>query len=94
MNKKPKGIQESLNFIIEKMAMKDDVVDIVREEVRDIVKEEVSEALRPVEIKIDKLDTKLNNFENNEIDKRKQLTVRMGNIEKHLNIKPPVGTTH
>jgi septal ring factor EnvC (AmiA/AmiB activator) len=36
--------------------------------------------------KIDHLDTKLTKFEESEIDKRKQLEVRVAAIEKHLGI--------
>ena len=36
--------------------------------------------------KIDRLDTKLTKFEESEIDKRKQLEVRVAAIEKHLGI--------
>jgi hypothetical protein len=34
----------------------------------------------------DRLDTRLTKFEENEIDKRKQLQVRVATIEKHLGL--------
>jgi hypothetical protein len=36
--------------------------------------------------KINRLDTKLTKFEENEIDKRLQLEVRVSHIEKHIGI--------
>jgi septal ring factor EnvC (AmiA/AmiB activator) len=40
--------------------------------------------LDKLDAKIDRLDTKLTKFEDHEIDKRKQLEVRVSAIEKHL----------
>jgi hypothetical protein len=37
-------------------------------------------------VKIDRLDAKLTKFEEREIDKRKQLEVRVTSIEKHLGL--------
>jgi hypothetical protein len=42
--------------------------------------------------KIDRLDTKLMKFEESEIDKRKQLEVRVAAIEKHLGIDKKIAT--
>ena len=39
-------------------------------------------------VKIDHIDKKLGGFENSEVDKRKQLEVRVTHIEKHLNLSP------
>ena len=36
--------------------------------------------------KIDRIDTKLTKFEEHEIDKRLQLEVRVGRVEKHLDL--------
>jgi hypothetical protein len=37
--------------------------------------------------KIDRLDTKLTKFEENEIDKRLQLELRVASIEQHLGLQ-------
>ena len=39
-----------------------------------------------LDAKIDRIDTKLTKFEEHEIDKRKQLEVRVTTIEEHLGI--------
>jgi dynactin complex subunit len=39
-----------------------------------------------LDAKLDRLDTKLTKFEEHEIDKRKQLEVRVSAIEKHLGL--------
>ena len=41
-----------------------------------------------LEAKIDHIDEKLGGFENSEVDKRKQIEVRVNHIEKHLNLSP------
>jgi hypothetical protein len=61
---------ETVNFIKEHMATKDDLADV---ETR-------------LEAKIDRICTKLTKFEENEIDKRLQLEVRVARIEKHLDL--------
>src|SRR5271168_4441260 len=43
--------------------------------------------------KIDRLDTKLTKFEEHEIDKRKQLEVRVSAIEKHLGLDKKIPST-
>jgi len=77
---------------IKDMVTKDDVREIVNEIVDEKVNEIVGERLKPLEAKIDGVDSKLGGFENREVDKRLQLTVRVGAIETHLDLKPPVGT--
>jgi flagellar capping protein FliD len=41
-----------------------------------------------LEAKIDHIDEKLGGFENSEVDKRKQLDVRVTHLEQHLNLSP------
>ena|SRR3989344_3464274 len=48
--------------------------------------------VKRLEAKTDGVDSKLGGFENREVGKRLQLTVRVGAIETHLDLKPPVGT--
>ena len=43
-----------------------------------------------LEAKVDRLDTKLGKFEDSEIDKRKQLEVRVTAIEKHLGLNKKI----
>ena len=66
-------LEESLDFIIDRMATKGDI--------------------ERLEAKIDTVDNKLGTFEKHEVDKRLQLEVRVQAVEKHLHLKPPVGTT-
>jgi|SRR3989344_1735941 len=108
MVKKVKGIQESLDFIIERMLTKEDV--------REIAREEFQTAIKPVQKTLDEHTKILNehtkilnehtqtlrehtgtlNILRGDVeiirDKRLQLEVRTTAIENHLHIKPPVGT--
>jgi hypothetical protein len=59
------------------MATKDDLA---------AVETRLDRRIDKLDAKIDRLDTKLTKFEENEIDKRLQLEVRVSNIEKHLGI--------
>jgi hypothetical protein len=59
-----------LAFVVKRMATKD---DLAATETR-------------LDRRIEKLDTKLTKFEEHEIDKRKQLEVRVTAIEKHLGL--------
>ncbi|MDO8562096.1 MAG: hypothetical protein Q7S05_04725 [bacterium] len=68
------GVQESLDFIIDHMAMSKDIGKL-------------ESKIGTLETKIDKLDTKLGKFEETEVDKRKLLEVKVGAIEKHLGFK-------
>jgi hypothetical protein len=68
-----KEIGEMLEHVVKHMASKD---DIARLDIR----------IDKLDAKIDRLDTKLTKFEEREIDKRKQLEVRVATIEKHLSL--------
>jgi predicted nucleic acid-binding Zn-ribbon protein len=52
----------------------------------------VETRLDSLDAKIDRLDVKLTKFEENEIDKRKQLEVRVTTIEKHLGLDKKIAT--
>jgi len=52
----------------------------------DSLDEKIDRVETNVSAKIDRLDTNLTKFEESEIDKRKQLEVRVTAIEKHLGI--------
>ena len=61
----------------------------VHEEISDLrteVKKDLAELEDRLTGKIDKVDAKLGAFENNEIDKRLQLEVRVTSIEKRLRL--------
>ncbi len=61
----------------------------VHEEISDLrteVKKDLSELEERLTGKIDKVDAKIGAFENNEIDKRLQLEVRVTRAEKHVGI--------
>jgi hypothetical protein len=61
----------------------------VHEEISDLrteVKKDLSELEERLTGKIDKIDAKLGAFENNEIDKRLQLEVRVTSVEKRLRL--------
>jgi hypothetical protein len=57
----------------------------VHEEISDL-RTDLSELEERLTGEIDKIDAKLGAFENNEIDKRLQLEVRVTRIEKHVGI--------
>jgi len=87
MAKKPNGVQESLDFIIKRMATKEDV--------REIAREVVEEALKPVKKTQTDHTGQLNQLQSDmDImrDKRMQSDVRINAIKKHLHLKPPMGT--
>ena len=83
------GVQESLDFIIEKMATKTDI-----EEIKETlgghtqVLAEHSKTLAEHTGQLNTIQSDLNTMR----DKRMQLEVRVGHMEKHLRIKPPTGT--
>ena len=62
-----------LTHVVEHMATKEDVARLDR-------------CIDGLGAKIDRIDVKLTKFEENEIDKRLQLEVRVSHIEKHLGI--------
>ena len=94
-----KGVQESLDFIIDIMATKDDVREItrqiIREEVPPMVEKIVGEKLTPVtdEMQSMRFDIKeLTNSVNNLKGLPKEIDyalARSSAIEKHLGLKPP-----
>ena len=73
-----------LTHVVKHMATKDDIARL------DIRIDKLDAKIDAVESnlagKINRLDTKLTKFEENEIDKRLQLEVRVSYIEKHLGI--------
>lgn len=77
-------VQESLDFIIEKMATKSDLE-------RMATKTDIAE----IQKTLDDHTSQLNNIHTDVKtmrDKRLQLEVRVGHIEEHLHLKPPAGT--
>jgi predicted nucleic acid-binding Zn-ribbon protein len=73
----PKEIGETLGYIVQHMATKDDITHL-------------GHRIDKLDAKIDHLDTKLTKFEETEIDKRKQLEVRVSAIEKHLGLNKKI----
>ncbi len=73
----PKEIGETLGYIVEHMATKEDLTAL---EAR------LDKRIDKLDAKIDRLDVKLTKFEEKEIDKRLQLEVRVTAIEKHLGL--------
>jgi proteasome assembly chaperone (PAC2) family protein len=73
----PKEIGETLGYIVEHMATKEDLT---------AVETRLGHRIDKLDAKIDRLDVKLTKFEESEIDKRKQLEVRIAAIEKHLGL--------
>jgi hypothetical protein len=87
--KKKMDVQESLDFIIEKMATKDDVREIVREEIGKqnlATKDDVRETVRETEKRLhDEIVSKTGGIErrlDQELDKRNQLEVRIVRLEQ------------
>ena len=79
-----KEIGEMLTHVVEHMATREDVA---RLDTRlDKVDARIDNAESNLVGKIDRLGTKLTKFEENEIDKRLQLEVRVAAIEKLLGI--------
>jgi hypothetical protein len=79
-----KEVGEMLTHVVTHMAAKDDIARLdTRLDKLDATIENVESTLVG---KIDRLGTKLTKFEESEIDKRKQLEVRVAAIEKHLGI--------
>ena len=102
--KNGKGVQESLDFIIERMATKDDVREIVgemiaelptRKEVREIVGSIVDEKLQPIREELPTIRTDIKElqggFENLKGMPKEidYALARSSEIEKHLGLKPP-----
>jgi hypothetical protein len=77
-----KEVGEMLTHVVTHMATKDDIARLdTRLNKLDAKIDNVESNLAA---KIDHLGTKLTKFEESEIDKRKQLEVRVAAIEKHL----------
>jgi dynactin complex subunit len=72
-----KEIGEMLAHVVKHMATKDDLA---------AVETGLDRRIDKLDAKLDRLDTKLTKFEEHEIDKRKQLEVRVSAIEKHLGL--------
>jgi hypothetical protein len=74
-------LAEMLEHVVKHMATKDDLADMATKD--DIAR--LDGRIDSLGAKIDRIDVKLT-IEENEIDKRKQLEVRVAAIEKHLGI--------
>jgi hypothetical protein len=72
-----KELGDMLEHVVKHMATKDDLATI---------ESKLNGRIDALDAKIDRLDTKLTKFEEREIDKRKQLDVRVTNIERHLGL--------
>ena len=72
-----RDVLETVNFIKERMVTKDDLA---------AVETRLDRRIDKLDAKIDRIDVKLAKFEENEIDKRLELEVRVTNIEKHLGL--------
>jgi septal ring factor EnvC (AmiA/AmiB activator) len=75
-----KEVGEMVARVVEHMATKEDIERL------DKRIDHVDDRIGKLDAKIDRLDTKLSKLEDGEIDKRKQLEVRVGAIEKHLGL--------
>ena len=69
-----RDLLETVNFIKEKMVTKDDLADAL------------AESEGRLGAKLDRIDRRLAKFEEEEIDKRLQLEVRVSRIEKHVGL--------
>ena len=78
------ALAEDIADIKSKMATKDDLA---------AVEGRLDRRIDKLDAKIDRLDTKLTKFEESEIDKRKQLEVRVTSIEKHLGLDKKIPST-
>jgi hypothetical protein len=75
MDRNAKDLLEAVNFIKDHTVTKDDLAALPNW---------LDRRIDTLDAKIDRLDTKLTKFEESEIDKRKQLEVRVTKVEKHL----------
>jgi septal ring factor EnvC (AmiA/AmiB activator) len=75
-----KEVGEMVARVVEHMATKEDIERL------DKRIGQLDDRIGKVDAKIDRLDTKLSKFEDSEIDKRKQLEVRVAATEKHLGL--------
>jgi hypothetical protein len=72
-----KAVADDIADIRKEMATKDDLA---------ATESRLDGRIDKLDAKIDRLDTKLTKFEESEIDRRKQLEVRVTKIEKHLGL--------
>ena len=79
-----KELGEMLEHVVKHMATKDDL-DAVESRLNGRI-DALDERFDRLEAKVERLDTKLTKFEEHEIDKRKQLKVRVTAIDKHLGL--------
>ncbi len=79
-----KELGEMLGYVVKHMATKDDLAAVEARLDKRIDK--LEDRFDGLEAKVDRLDTKLDKFEDSEIDKRKQLEVRLSAIEHHLGL--------
>ena len=77
----PKELGEMLGYIVKHMATKDDIARLDRR--IDKLDAKIDDVETNLAGKLTRLDVKLTKFEESEIDKRKQLEVRVTGIEKH-----------
>ena len=75
---------DMLTHVAKHMATKDDIARLDNR--IDKLDAKIDSVESKLAAKIDRLDTKLTKFEENEIDKRLQLEVRVSAIEKHLGL--------
>ena len=69
-----RDLLETVNFIKEKMVTKEDLADAL------------AESEGRLGAKIDRIDRRLTKFEEDEVDKRLQIEVRVSRIEKHVGL--------
>jgi hypothetical protein len=67
-------------------AVADDIADLRKDMATKADITRLDSRIGKLDAKIDRIDTKLTKFEEHEIDKRKQLEVRVTTIEKHLSL--------
>jgi hypothetical protein len=72
-----KAVADDIADIRKDMATKDDLA---------ATESRLDRRIHTLDAKIDRIDTKLTKFEEHEIDKRKQLEVRVSKIERHLGV--------
>jgi hypothetical protein len=75
---------DMLGHVVKHMATRDDIARLDKR--IDKLDAKIDSVENNLGAKIDRLDTKLTKFEEYEIDKRKQLEVRVSAIEKHLGL--------
>jgi hypothetical protein len=77
MDENFRDLLETVNFIKDNMATKEDLAD---------VETRLDGRMAKLDAKVERIDRKLTKFEENEIDKRLQLDMRVARIEKHLDL--------